>query len=45
MREVRLILPDARLEVTRRRVTEQVARLDPEAEDEAMRWIQAVTAD
>lgn len=43
LREVRLILPDARLDATRRRIAAQVARLDPAAEDDAMRWIEAVS--
>ncbi|MDP2801752.1 MAG: DUF3018 family protein [Phreatobacter sp.] len=43
LREVRLVLPDARLEVTRRRISEQVARLDPVAEEDAMRWIESVS--
>lgn len=42
MREVRLVVPDARLTTTRRRVAEQVARLDPTAEEDAMRWVEAV---
>lgn len=42
LREVRLVVPDARLTTTRRRVAEQVARLDPTAEDDAMRWVEAV---
>jgi hypothetical protein len=43
LREVRLILPDARLDATRRRIAAQVARLDPAAEEDAMRWIEAVS--
>lgn len=43
LREVRLILPDARLDATRRRIAAQVARLDPAAEDDAMRWIETVS--
>jgi hypothetical protein len=43
LREVRLVLPDARLDSTRRRIAEQVARLDPAVEEDAMRWIEAVS--
>jgi len=43
LREVRLVLPDARLEVTRNRVAAQIARLDPAAEEDAIRWIEAVS--
>ncbi len=42
LREVRLVVPDARLTATRRRVAEQVARLDPTAEEDAMRWVETV---
>lgn len=43
MREVRLVLPDARAEITRRRIAEQVARLSPAAEREALDWIEEVS--
>jgi hypothetical protein len=42
-REVRLMVPDARSPAVRRRIAEQVAALDPEDEEEAMRWIEAVS--
>ncbi|MBF0304623.1 MAG: DUF3018 family protein [Alphaproteobacteria bacterium] len=42
MREVRLVVPDARAEATRRRVAEQVARLSPAAERDALDWIESV---
>jgi antidote-toxin recognition MazE-like antitoxin len=42
MRELRLIVPDARSPIVRRRIARQVAKLDPSAEREAMRWIEAV---
>ncbi len=42
LREVRLLVPDARSDMVRRRVAEQVARLDPASESEALRWIEAV---
>ncbi len=43
MRELRLVVPDARSRAVRRRVARQVARLRPEAEREAMAWIEAVS--
>ena len=43
MRELRLIVPDARSPVVRRRISRQVAKLDQGAEREAMRWIEAVS--
>ena len=43
LRELRLVVPDARSAVVRRRIAEQVARLDQEDEEEALRWIEAVS--
>jgi hypothetical protein len=43
LRELRLVIPDARLQSVRRRVANQVARLDRTFEDEAMSWIEAVS--
>jgi hypothetical protein len=43
LRELRLVVPDARDPTVRARVAEQVRSLDPEDEAEAMRWIEAVT--
>jgi uncharacterized membrane-anchored protein len=43
VRELRLIVPDARSATVRRRIAEQVTRLDREDEEEAMRWIEAVS--
>lgn len=43
LREVRLVVPDARAEAIRRRVAEQVARLSPSAERDAMDWIESVS--
>jgi len=43
LRELRVVVPDARSEEVRQRIAEQVARLDPESEAEAMRWIEAVS--
>jgi hypothetical protein len=43
LREVRLLLPDARAEATRRRIAAQVARLSAASEAEALDWIEAVS--
>jgi hypothetical protein len=43
LREVRLIVPDARSETVRGRVAEEVARLDPASERDALDWIEAVS--
>jgi hypothetical protein len=43
LREVRLLVPDARDPAVRARIAEEVRNLDPEDEAEAMRWIEAVT--
>ncbi len=43
MRELRLVVPDARSPAVRRRIARQISRLDPAAELEAMRWIEAVS--
>lgn len=43
LRELRLIVPDARLKSVRRRVARQVAGLDRVCELEALRWIEAVS--
>ena len=43
LRELRLVLPDARSAAVRRRVADQVARLQQSSEDEALRWIEAVS--
>ena len=42
-REVRMVLPDARLPDVRERVAVSVAGLDPEEEDRALTWIEAVS--
>ncbi|TMJ05392.1 MAG: DUF3018 family protein [Alphaproteobacteria bacterium] len=44
LREVRLVVPDARSPAVRRRVARAVARLDPERERDALQWIEAVSA-
>jgi hypothetical protein len=43
LRELRLVVPDARSEEVRRRVAEAVARLDLDSEREALDWIEAVS--
>ncbi len=43
LRELRLVVPDARSRAVRRRVAKQVARLDPERERNALRWIESVS--
>jgi len=42
LRELRLVVPDARSRTVRRRVARQVARLDRGGEQEALAWIEAV---
>ena len=43
LRELRLVVPDARAKTVRRRVAKQVANLSRTDELEAMRWIEAVS--
>lgn len=43
LRELRLVVPDARSKAVRRRVAKAVASLDRSNELEAMRWIEAVS--
>ncbi len=43
LRELRLVVPDPRWEVVRRRVAAAVARLNPDSERDALRWIEAVS--
>jgi Antitoxin MazE-like len=43
LRDVRIIVPDARLASVRRRVAAEVARLIPGSEDQALSWIEAVS--
>ena len=44
LRELRLIVPDARSKVVRRRVAKEVAGLDLSRESDALGWIEAVSA-
>jgi len=43
LRELRLVVPDARSETVRERIAAQVARLNPDSEREALWWIEAVS--
>jgi hypothetical protein len=43
LRELRLVVPDARSKLVRRRVAKQVASLDPAHEFAALRWIESVS--
>lgn len=43
LRELRPIVPDPQAATVRRRVAQQVARLNQAAEQDAMRWIEAVS--
>jgi hypothetical protein len=43
MRELRLIVPDVRSPIVRRRIARQVSKLEAGAELEAMRWIEALS--
>jgi hypothetical protein len=43
LRELRLVVPDARSAAVRRRIAAQAAHLDREDEEEALKWIEAVS--
>jgi len=43
LRELRLVVADPRSRAVRRRVAKQVAALDPDRENDALRWIEAVS--
>jgi len=43
LRELRLVVPDARSKAVRRRVAKQVAKLDRSRELEAIRWTESVS--
>ena len=43
LRELRIVVPNSRLRSVRRRVADQVARLIPSREAEALSWIEAVS--
>jgi hypothetical protein len=44
LRELRLVVPDARSEAVRQRIAAQVATLNPDSERDALLWIEAVSA-
>jgi hypothetical protein len=43
LRELRLVVPDARMEAVRKRIAAQVANLDPDSERDTLQWIEAVS--
>lgn len=43
LRELRLVLPDARSKAVKKRIAKQVAGLDRERESQAMRWTESVS--
>jgi hypothetical protein len=43
LRELRLVVADARSRTVRRRVAKQVAGLDPDHEHGALQWIESVS--
>jgi len=43
LRELRMVVPDARLQKVRKRVASEVAALRPQNEREALDWIESVS--
>jgi hypothetical protein len=43
LRELRLVIPDARSEAVRNRIVAQVAQLNRDSERDALLWIEAVS--
>ena len=43
LRELRLVVPDARSKTVRKRIAREVAGLDRSRESEALRWIESVS--
>jgi hypothetical protein len=43
LRELRLVVADARSEAVRDRIAAQIAKLNPDAECDALLWIEAVS--
>jgi len=43
LRELRLLVPDARSQAVRDRIAVQVAKLSPDSERDALFWIEAVS--
>ena len=43
LRELRLVVPDARSASVRKRIAAQVSKLNPDSERDALLWIEAVS--
>jgi hypothetical protein len=43
LRELRLVVPDARMKAVRKRIAVQVTNLDPDSERDALHWMEAVS--
>ena len=43
LRELRLVVPDARMKAVRKRIAVQVPNLDPDSERDALHWMEAVS--
>jgi len=43
LRELRLVIPDARSKAVRKRIAKQVAALERSGESEALSWIESVS--
>jgi hypothetical protein len=43
LRELRLVVPDARSKTVRKRIAREVAGLDRSRESQALRWIESVS--
>jgi hypothetical protein len=43
LRELRLVVPDARSAPVRNRIAAQAARMNPDSEREALLWVEAVS--
>jgi antidote-toxin recognition MazE-like antitoxin len=43
LRELRLVVPDARSEAVRKLIAAQVAKLNPDSEHDTLLWIEAVS--
>jgi hypothetical protein len=43
LRELRLVVPDARMKAVRERIAAQVANLDPDGERDALHWMETVS--
>jgi hypothetical protein len=43
LRELRLVVPDARSDAVRHRIAAQVAKLNPDSERDALLWVEAVS--